>query len=1203
MALPVLVPLLGALVGAGLPYEFDTAVGWTPQPSYLPNPAAGAEALVHGGVAVLRVTAVGRGMKFRLDFGGSSVRQEDFLVLRYRARGLAYGYALHAEPGGKLLDVADLRQDGQWHTLALDLYALGVRRPLVALLTEVQCAGELAEIAFDWIRTTPDLPEGAHVYPPGSPGTGEHVVELSRLAALDPKPTWLGSPADEFGCEPRGIDGLHLWAEGASRGMKFGGALPEPVDLSAYRYAAIRYRATGTEPWGDYALWLSDEASGEAQQWAQPMGLADVRADGEWHTHVARLTANFVATHLALQVSSASGRGDVWISAIRFCATRPRLSVGDLLPFRAGWQGIRLSPGRFVTLDLGPEAQAPADEVTGLLHLANWLPGGPIQVNGIPFRVPSTDGPLLASGEDIERMVSVRVGAKGTEAYLLLVSRLPALAYGEPGIEPGPMTRTDQPERFTVRVEYADGLLDDVFPLRVASGTFELLDGASAYGIPALRDVPIRRIALRNRMDSARFWLAAVTLNQGPPQLGEPPALALPAPPDPEREVPLPEPARISSRGPVWTLHAGELRLSLRIGDGIRLVDVRNGYMSPRSLCSSPSPIFELGDGTRTLTSAHVSTEEPRVHTGPGGVVLTVPFDAREAGIAANGQLVVAAVETGGICLFLTVQHTGDRPWTPQIGFPLIGPLTTDRAADDWYLWCRKGGLVSNQETHQRQAYGGAYPLQVADFFRPSGGGLALMTQDQAGSHRDWDLTKDGRGVRFGLSTWAREYGAGEHVEIAPAFLIAHPGDWRAALRLYRRWAQTWYQPQVPRKPWFQGCFYYQQQYAWTGLRDESGRWQMSPVINRYRDYFGCLDYLHIFDFGESRVYGRVGDYTHYDELGGLEAMRDAIAEAQGQGVRVGVYIEGYLCDERGIWGREHVPANEIKRADGTGLLWAPDSTEHMMCPAAEGWRSHLAETYQRVARELRPDGMYIDQYGFTDAWKTCWSREHGHPVPAAPIAGERGTLGAIRAATPPEVATLTEETPNDVSSQYQDGALGYSVWSADAELAPHRVDLFRFAFPSFKVFQLVTYEPYLEGGWHLLKYPFFNGEGYWLAGGTTETYCEDGHQFLKRAFAILHEHADAFTSDDVEPLVPTLEPTVYANRFRAGRKTVWTLMNGRHRTFRGELLRLPATPGLAYWDAFAGRRLSPRIADGRAVISLELGPRAVGCVVAQPAN
>jgi len=1203
LALLVLAPLLGALVGAGLPCEFDTGARWTPQPSYLPNPAAGAEALVHGGVAVLRVTAAGRGMKFRLDVGGSPLRQEDFLVLRYRARGLAHGYALHAEPGDKLLDVADLRQDGEWHALALDLYALGVRKPIAALLTEVQCAGEPAEIAFDWIRAMPGPPEGVDVHPPVPSRRGVHIVDLSRLDTMDPKPAWLGSPAGDFGCQWAGAGGLHLWAEGAGRGMKFSGTLPEPVDLSGFRYAAIRYRASGTEPWPDYLLWLAGEASGEAQQWAQPMALPEVRADGEWHTHVARLSAEFVATHLAIQVSSARRRGDLWIGGIQFSATQPRLSIRDLLPFTEGWDSIRLSPGQFMALDLGAEARAPAEEVTGLLHLAEWFPQGPIEASGVPFRMLESRGPLLASGDDIERMASVPVGARGTEAYLLLVSRLPALAYGEPGVEPGPMARTDQPERFVVRVEYADGLVDDVFPLHVASGKFELLDGLGVYGVPALRDSPIRRISLRNRMDSARFWLVAATLNQGAPRLKEPPALALPASPDSEREVPLPQPARISSQGPVWTLRSGELQITIRIGDGIRVVDVRNGYMSPRTLCSRPFALFAISDGTRTLTSAHVRTETPRVDTGPGGVVLTVPFDATEAGIAASGQLMVAVAGADRVCLSLTVQHTGDQPWTPQVEFPLVGPLTTDRADDDWYLWCRKGGLVSNQGTHQRQAYGGAYPLQVADFFHPSGGGLALMTQDQTGSHRDWDLTKDERGVRFGLSTWPREHAADEHVEVAPAFLIAHPGDWRAALRLYRRWAQTWYQPQVPRKPWFQKCFYYQQRCAWTDLRDEDGRWQMGRVIDRYREYFGCLDYLHIFDFGESRVYGRVGDYTHYDELGGLQAMRDAIAEAQGQGVRVGLYIEGYLCDERGVWGREHVPANEIKRADGTSLLWMPGSTEHMMCPAAPGWRSHLADTYRRVAGELCPDGMYIDQYGFTDAGKTCWSREHGHPVPAPPIQGERETLKAIRAATPPAIATLTEETPNDVNSQYQDGALGYSVWNADASLAPHRVDLFRFAFPSFKVFQLVTYEPYLEGGWHLLKYPFFNGEGYWLAGGAKETYCEDGHQFLKRAFGILHEHEDAFTSEDVEPLVPTLEPTIYANRFRAGRKTVWTLMNGRHRTFRGDVLRVPATPGIAYWDAFAGRRLSPRMAGGWAVISLELGPRAVGCVVARPAN
>jgi len=206
-----------------------------------------------------------------------------------------------------------------------------------------------------------------------------------------------------------------------------------------------------------------------------------------------------------------------------------------------------------------------------------------------------------------------------------------------------------------------------------------------------------------------------------------------------------------------------------------------------------------------------------------------------------------------------------------------------------------------------------------------------------------------------------------------------------------------------------------------------------------------------------------VGDYNHYDELGGLAAMRAAFKEAQDQGVRMGVYIEGYLCDNRGVWGKPNVPANCIVMENGKPLMWTGSTSETMMCPAAQPWREHLADCYKRVANELQPDGMYIDQYGFIDTWKTCWSREHGHPVPAAPIRGEGGTLQAIRAAMPPEKANLTEECPNDVHGQYQDGALCYSVVGDDPVLAPHRVDLLRFMFPDFKVFQLVSYNPFVE--------------------------------------------------------------------------------------------------------------------------------------------
>jgi hypothetical protein len=270
-----------------------------------------------------------------------------------------------------------------------------------------------------------------------------------------------------------------------------------------------------------------------------------------------------------------------------------------------------------------------------------------------------------------------------------------------------------------------------------------------------------------------------------------------------------------------------------------------------------------------------------------------------------------------------------------------------------------------------------------------------------------------------------------------------------------------------------------------------------------------------------------------------------------------------------------------------------------MLCPASTNWRSHLAGTYRRVAAELQPSGMYIDQYGFVDPWKTCWSRAHGHAVPWPPITGERDTTRAIRSAVPPDIATLTEETPNDVNSQFQDGALGYSVAFSQPALAPHRVDLFRFQFPDFKVFQLVSYNDFVEGGWDMLKYPFFNGEGIWLGNAIPGGFSPDARHFLQKTFAILHEHRAAFGSANVEPLVTTLRPSVFANRFATDKKTVWTLFNAEYCTFRGNLLRVPQVSGERFLDAFTGRQIQPHAENGWAIVPVVLGPRDVGCIIA----
>jgi len=96
----------------------------------------------------------------------------------------------------------------------------------------------------------------------------------------------------------------------------------------------------------------------------------------------------------------------------------------------------------------------------------------------------------------------------------------------------------------------------------------------------------------------------------------------------------------------------------------------------------------------------------------------------------------------------------------------------------------------------------------------------------------------------------------------------------------------------------------------------------------------------------------------------------------------------------------------------------------------------------------------------------------------------------------------------------------------------------------------------------------------------------------------VLCAHREAFSSDDVEPLVPTLVPGVFANRFTSQSETVWTLYNANGRTVRGALLEVPHVERAKYEDAWNGSELVPALTGAVAVLSLELGPQEIGCIV-----
>ena len=1179
-----------------LPLEGDTADGWIARPSYLGNPGEGPSVQSREGAITFTVAEPDRGMKWELHVTPFSALDPGLLVVRYRAENLGRGgYTLWAYDGSQgglpILSPPQLTVDGEWHEVALDLWALNVSGAVRGLVVEVQCAGpEPAVLSIDYLRLTDTPPEGAITLPEQPVDAAEWRIDFDEPMDCQPQPDWLGNAADEHAVEVE--DGrLHLRVSGAGKGMKWRVDLDDAPDLSPYRYATVRYRAENTAPHGDYLVWLGSETGGQPLQYAGPFHGTDVEPDGAWHVLTAPLEAKFRPVELAVQCQSAAAQADLWLDYLLLTSRRPLLPLEDAYPFEIGWDGARLKAGEFECVDFSAECDAAGASRARSLGLSSWFPAREVAVGGIPFRLMEGPNDLLVVGGRARREVSLG-DVRPTEAYLLLAVRLPTLDFS--GMLRGrPFRQTSQPERLVAAVTYADGVTDEIFPVEVPAHAWRVRNGIGCYCLPELRDEPLRSLALENRTTTGSLALAAVTLHRGKARTPAPPVLSVPLrptiqwqPPEARRE------ARVE--GGRLTVESVGLRLELNVRDGIRLEGL--GLHGVGSTPVRPGPLFEIGVGETVVGSDQLGT-------GPvkqDGRRVEIPFDARGKGVPLAGRLIVDAGVPGRVRMELDVRNASEKPITPIVNFPVLRGARLGSVEDTWYLFAQKGGVINNKPCNLRAAYGGQHPLQVGDLFSPSAGaGLALLTEDLENSYKFWHLEKTDAGVNWSIEYFPREYQPGEKIEVAPTALAAHAGDWRDALRIYGEWVSTWYTPQVPRQKWFQGCFNYRQHLVWGDLRDQkTGRYRFEEIIAADREFFGHLDYLHIFDFGQSRKYGRVGDYSHYDEIGGREALAGAIAAARADDVPIGLYIEGYLCDERGVWGSENVSKYDIRKADGSPLLWTGAEKEHMMCPAAEGWQDYLAATYKRVAGELKPSGMYIDQHGFTDQWKICHSGEHGHPVPWAPLRGEEQMGRKIRAAVPPGIATLTEETPCDFTSQFQDGALGYSVASTNPELAPHRVDLFRFMFPDFKVFQLVAYNNFVEGGWHRLKFPFFNGEGYWLGNGIPAGFEPAAQEFLRRAFELLNEYEEAFTSPDVEPLAPTLAPLVYANRFSGKSVTVWTLFNADYRTFRGPVLAAAHEAGATYRDGFSGEEVTPQVKDNQATLSAELGPREVGCLI-----
>lgn len=1001
---------------------------------------------------------------------------------------------------------------------------------------------------------------------------------------------WLGNPAAEYSVYQLKT-GLDFAVHNAGRGMKWSKHFHEPINLAEMSYVIVDYRAEGISDYGDYFLYMNVSIDNSTKEIYAIMP-SDLEGDGRWRKAIAQIPKAKL-NWMAVQVQAKANDAHIQIRAISFTTEKPVFSISDFIDLRQEWNQNVIDD--FDAIDLAPYCNSNAGEKLLKMGLnSQWFESENIVADGIPFYMITSQSNLISTKLDSIGTISIPVNKKSGEIYILLSAYYEGSE--EPSIGNGKLTRVTHVERFVVEIEYADGASDFVFPYRVGSGRYVIENAIGVYCVVPTRQAEIKEIKLHDRMRQGEFYLAGLTISKKPLHLYKE---AKPLQQTEINEIVVPD-VSISVDNHNLTFDNGYLKAMINTENGLVITSLINGYTGADCL-KSPSPIFAVTLDDRVITSSDFQVRDFAIVEG-NVAEFWLEYDVLTA------QLSLLYNDERQLTLSMNITNKSDKEMkiTPSfisLDNIFISSQQIPSAQDDqWYCFPRRGSVINNIPTSLNDPYSGLFPMQFVDVYHPQLGGIYIIKHDLSDEYKWFKLKKDSV-ISLSIDYMEKELKAEESMTLPEAVIGTHSGDWHDALTAYRNWVKSWYQPTVTRKQWFKEIFNFRQQFMHFALPRKSGIFDNDTKEYHFRETmekdisdFGGVDYLHIFDWGWSEKYGRCGDYDHWEQIGGVETFRNAISQTQAMGIPVGLYIEGYLVDPESNLGKAH--GEEWQLLDRNGKPYSYFVPSYNICSAVKEWQDYLSETYARVWRETGVNGFYVDEMGFADPGHFCYNPNHGHQIPEPPLHGQRDLVRKIREALPSDVAVYTEESPTDVNSQFQDGSFTYAISNVSDDLSPTHLNLYRFAFPDFKTFEIITCDRPLGSDYQSVKRIFFNGEGIWIEGIAEDWFTPETRSCISKTHSILKAHAKAFTSPDPIPLVPTLVDGIYANKFPSEEEIVWTIYNAKYSTLRGELIKIIHKEGSSYYDAWNECKLKPRIHDGKAYINMEIGPKDVGCVV-----
>jgi hypothetical protein len=1080
-------------------------------------------------------------------------------------------------------------------------------------------------------------------------------ADLGRVPAVE-RPTALRvvdlpgetAPAPAFAVEatPAGVRFSVVGRVATLRRMAWhapldAGQLPPGSD-----HTLVRYRSLGvhrfTQPFPVLVAVGRDDQGKEIE--TPLLDAADLRHDDAWHTVAATVTPPPGAYALRVTLPTIYSEAHLELAQVTFAVGRvlPEPTLGslptatpagralhlepiDLMPFfNDTWaratdrlferQGMVIDGGRPPGQSVQPP-NAPVPFVLGPPGRDLWVPPEDPTVNDQPATfagIETTRRFMCPVGRD--DALPVPVGRRISEAFLLLVAELPKShqPYASP-LQPPDLTDIGA---FAVQLRYSDGETEEAFPYSVTDGGYELKRTVAVYALAADPARELAQLVVHNRVFGSTVSLAALTVNRDGerllPHLAAEAAVTVPpAPRHPEPPAAL---ARVERLGPERVrLSSRRGAMVVRLDKGFAIEALHNAWADvPLSL--DPSSGLDVRVGDTAFTGRAFATQ--RVTLGEREVAVELAGAAPAPHLAL--LLTLRIDDDGAIVTALRARNTGDRDLRAALRFPVLKQVAVGSPAETWVFFPQYRSVITDQHGTWLTPNDHNLPARVLDIYSPGAGlGVGLMALHPHNEPLRYGMAKNSGGVEAFVELPA-DYGQvspGETLELHDTGVVFHDGDWHRMLAAYRAWLAGWYAPVDAQKTrWFRELFALRSHmtrkfYGWTlPIYDpESRTYRTDAFVAGDTDYLGMPPQMvHFFgwrDLDHGWDGHPNGDYDPALYTGGREVFAETVRQLQdGLGIPVSLYtISDRVYRESGF-GRTMGEALAQRRPDGSAVA---DASNYYLCPNALAWHRHYAEALRRTQAETGVKVLYVDVFGFPRD-SACYAKNHGHPVPSDPNEGCLQLLRELRQTLPDDVVLWSEYPVNDVAMPYIDGFIHYYCLSwhehfarwydkpaGVRQSAPLAQGLCRYAYPAVKN---VVFLCGVTGWSSDAKFPFFNGEG--LYDVSWFLYASPHLDRMRKSLALQVKYADCFTSEQPEPLVPTLRAHLHANRFPGAGRTLWTLYNALYRTTRGEVLAVPHASGATYEDVWNNRPLQPRIENGQAYLETVLPPQGLGCIV-----